>query len=311
MATKGGNLGAFGSGGTFTGFAKADFDAYLQKKWSSNAYTLARRQAKDKLLALARAIQEDLVEELGDLELGASEEAPSVANGRKVKAQWAFFTRGAEARATLAPLLARTDLTAGASLFDISVQHQHACLSLKLDADGLAVNVELAGKARVDRENLKAKLSDEEALAELIELARNLPGGTAIGFEGELITGLDLEPAQAQSWIEELDSDKTFVAEALIPKEEEILASEAFIGTAEEYVDELLVMLDYLAWSPTNDYSKLDLQIRKEKKKQKAKSEAPPPDLAPGARVMILAGLFSGRPGYLAEIDRGKAKVIV
>src|SRR5438045_2296174 len=121
-------LGAIGSGGAFQGFAPADFNAYEPKKWGANGYTLERRRAKDKLLSLARAVEGELKEELGGLELGASDEAPTVSNGRKVEAQWAFFTRGADDRASLRTLLLRTDLQGGAGLFDIAVQHQHACL---------------------------------------------------------------------------------------------------------------------------------------------------------------------------------------
>ena len=311
MATRD-HLGAFGSGGAFTGFEPADFDAYLDKKWSSNAYTLERRRAKDRLLALARSIEHELEEELGALEMGASDEAPSVANGRKVKAQWAYFTRGAEARRVLQPLLNRTNLSSGAALFDISVQHQHACIALKLDQDGLAVSVELADKATIDRDNLKAKLQTEEGLQELIEMSRTLPGGCAMGFEGELVTCLDVEESHAQAWLTGFESEKTFLIEALIPKDEEVLASDAFIGTAVEYVAELLPAFDFVAWAPENDFAKLQLTLAKEKKKTKEKAIASAvADLEPGARVTILSGLFAGRPGYLAEIEKGKAKVMV
>lgn len=310
MATRS-HLGAFGSGGEFTGFEPADFDAYLEKKWSSNAYTLERRRAKDRLLALARAVEADLAEELFELEMGASEEAPSVGNGRKVVAQWAFFTRGPRARQSLEPFLNRTDLTAGASLFDISVQHQHACMSLKLDKDGLAINVELAGKARVDRDNLKAKLQSEEAMADLLELCQQLPGGMAIGFEGELVSCIDLTAEQAAAWHDGLDEDRMFLVEALIPRDEEALKSAAFIGTAAEYMDELLPAFDYLSWSPANDFAQLKLTLTKEKKKQADAAQARAETIDTGARVMILSGLFAGRPGYLAEIEKGKAKVMV
>lgn len=308
---KGGNMGAFGSGGPFTGFLPADFAAYEKKKWGSNAYTLARRGAKDRLLALARAIQEELSEELGELELGASDEAPSVANGRQVSAQWAFFTRAARARTALKPFLNRTDLTAGAALFDISVQHQHACLTLKLDNDGLAVNVEIAGRATVDRDNAKAKLGMEEGAKGLLQLAHALPGGTALGLEGALVSGLDLDASHIAGFIEGLDSDKTFLVEALIPKDEEVLRDEAFIGAAVEYVEEMLPALHFFMWTEENNYARLGVTLAKEKKKAKEKEQAALPEIQPGARVIILSGLFAGRPGYLAEIEKGKAKVMV
>ena len=122
------NLGAIGSGGPFAGFRDEDFDAYQRKKWRSNAHTLARREAKDRILALTRAVEAELHDELTDLEMGATEEAPSVANGRQVKAQWVFFTRHSDARSGLKRFLNKTDLMSGANLFDIAVHHQHACL---------------------------------------------------------------------------------------------------------------------------------------------------------------------------------------
>src|SRR5438105_1120494 len=140
MAAPGNDLGAIGSGGAFQGFAAADFNAYEAKKHASNAYTLERRKAKDKLLALARAVTKDLEEEVAGLELGATDEAPTMANGRKVQAQWAFLTRGAADRTSLRSLLHKTDLQDGAQLFDIAVQHQHACLMLRLDHVGLGIS---------------------------------------------------------------------------------------------------------------------------------------------------------------------------
>src|SRR4051812_8718650 len=99
------DMGAIGSGGAFAGFVDGDFNAYEQKKQSSNAFTLERRKAKDKLLALVRAVTEELGDQLKGLELGASDEAPTVANARKVEAQWAFFTRSAEERTSIRKLL--------------------------------------------------------------------------------------------------------------------------------------------------------------------------------------------------------------
>jgi hypothetical protein len=305
-----GNLGAIGSGGEFKGFAAADFDAYEKKKWASNAYTLQRRTAKDKLLALTRAIAGDLSEELAGLELGASEEAPSVANGRKVSAQYVFFTRNAAQRKTLEPHLTKTDLMSGASLFDISVQHQHACLMLKLDHAGFSVGVEIATKAKVDRDNLVQKLKTEYAKEDLPNLCKELPGESKIGFQGELFSALDLQPQQLEKWASEMpSSDRAFVVEVLVPRDEEILADEALIGTAAEYVALFHPLFTYLAWSPHNDHTKVAAVIEEVKVAQKKAA----PGLKAGDRVVMMSGLFAGRAGYIAEIeiDKGKAKVMV
>jgi hypothetical protein len=303
-----GNLGAIGSGGEFKGFDPADFDAYEKKKWSSNAYTLQRRTAKDKLLALARAIVDEIGDELGTLELGASEEAPSVANGRKVMAQWVFFTRNASLRKQLEPHLGKTDLMSGASLFDISVQHQHACLMMRLDHAGFAVGVEIATKAKVDRENLCEKLKNEYPQQDLVALCKELPGESTIGFQGEPVKALDLSEKQIASWVANFEgSELPFIAEVLVPRDEEILGSEGLIGTAVQYVSVFLPMFGFLAWSANNDYTKVEDVLAQEMVAQKKAD----PGLKAGDRVVMMSGLFAGRAGYIAEIDKGKAKVMV
>ena len=93
MAMDRDKVSAFSSQKGFAGFDEADFAAYEPKKWSSNAYTLARRTAKDKVLLVANSLESELAEELEGLELFGSDEAPTIANGRKVEAQWAYFIR--------------------------------------------------------------------------------------------------------------------------------------------------------------------------------------------------------------------------
>lgn len=304
----GNNLGAIGSGGSFSGFEANDFDAYEKKKWGSNAYTLARRQAKDRLLALTRAVHEELEEELANLELGATDEAPSVANGRKVTAQWVFFTRGADERGALKTLLNRTDLGSGASLFDIAVNHQHACLQLRLDAEGLAMGVELASKASVDRDNVNEKLSHKWARDKLLEIAKGLPNGAWIGLGDDRVEVLELTSADVERWVAALpkSSDRLYV-ETVLGRDEEVLESAALIGTAVEHLSAFLPVLEFFAWSRDNDHTQVKDTIKQQKKVQQERAST----LEPGTRVTILSGLFSGRGGYVSEIAKGKAKVMV
>ena len=306
-------LGAIGSGGPFAGFRDEDFDAYQKKKWRSNAYTLARREAKDRVLALVRSVEEELQEDLTDLELGASEEAPSVANGRQVKAQWAFFTRHADARAGLKRFLNKTDLQSGANLFDIAVHHQHACLTFRLDERGFAVGVELASKASVDLENASKKLGYQDTRKELKEILQGLPNDSQLIWRDRRTPAIDVTEEQlGELQPDLLISSSTLKFEALLSRDEEILRSDALIGTAEEFLAAFIPLYRFIAWSPENDYAGVKVEIKRQKKKQtKQPTQSAAVKIAPGARVTILSGLFSGRAGYVAEIERGKAKVMV
>lgn len=300
------NLGAIGSAAAFPGFEPADFDAFEPKKWSSNAYTLERRRAKDRLLALVRAVGDDLATDLDGLELGASEEAPSVANGRKVRAQWVFFTRNTEDRAGLKTLLQRTDLASGASLFDIAVQHQHASLLFRVDHQGFAAGVELATKARVDRDNTIEKLKQRWGRERLAELAKALPEGARIGFEGSLIQTRELSLPEIEPWTDRLRSEEAFVAEIGVGRSEALVASPALIPSAVTYAAALLPILRFLAWTRDNDRTQVKDAIQKEMKVREKRAT-----FEPGDRVTILSGLFAGRGGYVAEVGKGKAKVMV
>lgn len=303
------NLGAIGSGGAFQGFVAADFNAYEQKKQGSNAYTLERRRSKDKVLALARAVQAELEEELAGLEIGASDEAPTVANARKVEAQWVFFTRGSEDRTSLRTLLMKTDLQGGAGLFDIAVQHQHACVMIRLDLSGLAISFELATKAKVDRDNAAEKLKQAWAREKLVELARGLPNGATIGFTGQRKDPLAIVAGEVEAWVEPFTKpDAAFVAEVSISRSEEVLGAPAVIGTVVELISAVLPLYRFFAWSRDNDHTQVKKGVAQKEAVERQKRVA----FEAGDRVTILSGLFSGRSGYLAELDtKGRAKVMV
>lgn len=301
------SVGAVSSGGDFKGFEPADFDAYQQKKWGSNAYTLERRRAKDRLLALARAAAKDLDQALDGLELSGSDEAPSMANGRKVSAQLAYFCRVASERAALKTLLQKTDLASGASLFDIAQEHQHLIVYLRLDQAGLSVGLALAGKARVDRDNAAKKLREKWARDKLVELCRSLPFGSTIGPEGERLDALALQEPALEPWVEMFEkSDRAFAVEVQVPRTEEILAAEALIGTVTDHLEAFLPVYRFLAWSRENDVShvKEAIQVQKKKIEDRKAYEA-------GDRVTILSGLFAGRGGYVSEVAKGKVKVMI
>ena len=309
MAMDRDKVSAFSSQKGFSGFDEADFAAYEQKKWSSNAYTLARRTAKDKILLVANAVENTLSEQLDDLELFGSDEAPTIANGRKVEAQWAFFIRAADARAILKPRLQTTDLGA-ASLFDIALQSQHIALSVKLNFDGITISVDLPSKATVDRENLKLLLQEEDFVEAFIGILQSLPGSSTVGFETNRAEALTLSSEQIVTFGEQLcDVDSLFSIQTLIPSEDVISVGATFSDTIVQISERFLPVYHQLAWSKDQDRIELLKEI---KKVEKTKKQVHAASFQVGERVTILSGLFSGRVGYLQEInDSGKAKVMV
>lgn len=301
---------AYTSSGPFEGFAAADFEAYQPKKWSSNAYTLARRQAKDKLLALAHAVLKQVKDELGARELHGSDEAPSVANGKKVDAQWAFFVRDGRARQRLKPMLGATDLSSG-HLFDIALHQQHACLALRLEEHGFAIGFVVMPTAKVDRDNIAKKLEDEEARRALVELLKALPEGTRLSCGEQVIAAASAEASTLAAWRSLLERpEPRFAVELVVPKADGSLSDQAFVDQVAEVLRRFVPVADFLAWSEDNDFAGVGRTLEKV---QEEKTKAAAERFKKGDRVTILSGFFAGQGGFVVELDpaTGKAKLAV
>ena len=77
----------------------ADFDAFLPERATSNAYTRPRLELKQRMLAWAKGVVTRLAEIGIPVDVSASDEHPSLRNGRRVDCQRVFFWRDAGARA--------------------------------------------------------------------------------------------------------------------------------------------------------------------------------------------------------------------
>jgi transcription antitermination factor NusG len=231
-------------------------------------------------------------------------------NAVAVEAQWIYFTRTAEERTSLRKLLQKTDLAEGAGLFDIAVQHQHACLVMRLDQRGLAIGVEIATKATVDRENVSEKLKQKWARDKMVEIVHGLPNSTMINFSNARVDATEVKPEEVEAWSAPLSAHETaWVAEAMLPRTEDILKEQALIGTVTEHIEAFLPLYRFVAWARDNEHRAVKQEIQKQIAKEEEKKRAL---FEPGDRVTILSGLFAGRSGYLAELDaKGRAKVMV
>ncbi|MEM9111971.1 MAG: hypothetical protein AAGD10_00290 [Myxococcota bacterium] len=284
----------------FEGLSDQDFDAFASKKWGSNVYTLERRSARAKLLALGGAIAS--LDEMEGFELVATEDTPSVANGRKVKSIAAVLLRDDTQRTRL-PKRAKTDLSTGMGLFQIALHQQHAHLFCELDYEGLICGLRFPLQAGPDRTNVAEKLGLAWAREELDEMARLVPGETQVVF------GADRRPLQEAAWVELAaqieDSPCVFSIERRWPRTDRVLTDDGLLDELAPFLQGLVGVYRLLAWSSDNDHGRLATILEE--------TESPKPaQMKPGDRVTILSGLFSGRAGYLSEVDaKGRAKVMV
>lgn len=160
--------------GSFDGLHASSFDAYSPEKWSSNVYTRERLEVKGRLLSLARALEATFERKGLTLQRYASDEYPSLRNGKKVDSQWIFFWRTEQERLVLER---EVDLerTLAATIADPTPMTRHAFLCLRLDSAGLELSFRLHRDAWVDQHNLVNKIADAVRLEELAALVRRLP----------------------------------------------------------------------------------------------------------------------------------------
>ena len=165
-----------------------DFDAYAAEKATSNAYSRPRLEVKQRALAWARVVVARLAALGLAVDAHGSDEHPSLRNKKHVDCQWVFFSRDAAARDELEHLLDR-----GRSLSDVidapSPYDRHAFLALRLDAHAVEVCFAVPSEARVDLDNLRARLDaaaggDGVIATELVQALAALPDEFTFGAGG-------------------------------------------------------------------------------------------------------------------------------
>jgi hypothetical protein len=161
----------------------ADLDAYLPDRATSNAYTEPRLALKQRMLGWARGVVARLAELGVPVEVAASDEHPSLRNGRRVDSQRVFFCRDTAARWEIERRLDKARLLAG-PLGDPAPHQRHAFLQLRVDSQKVEVSAEIHPDAWVDLKNLRARLMDPALTLELVSALEALPEQFTIGLAG-------------------------------------------------------------------------------------------------------------------------------
>jgi sRNA-binding protein len=267
---------------TSLNLAARDFDAYTAEKATSNAYSRPRLEVKQRALVWARGVVARLAALGLAVDAHGSDEHPSLRNKKHVDCQWIFFSRDASASDELEHLLDR-----GRSISDVidaSPYDRHAFLALRLDSHAVEVCFAVPSEARVDLDNLRARLDatpGEGGLAtELIQALVALPDEFTFGAGGagaperhasraasaealgQLVARASAEPMPL--WVGWRIARETALAHAEILDEQ---LEDALVALAPIY--------RLVAWSRENDRIALDHRLEgAEQERARAHAEA-------------------------------------
>ncbi|MBN2803778.1 MAG: hypothetical protein JXR91_11845 [Deltaproteobacteria bacterium] len=240
-------------------FSTADFDAYASSKWSSNMYTLQRRAVKEKLDLIGKSIVKVLDENGLNLVSHLSDEFPSLWNKKKVDKQWLFFSRDVSARQELQNII-DIEKSLAQTLEDPTPLFRHIFIGVSVDEESIKAGIYLHYDAWVDRKNILALFSNQQKSQEFIELASKLPSDFEFGLIADnLVSTAGLEPGYVNEFARSFESAKDFMfLGKIFSKNEADAAGASFGSTIVEFIDKLLPVYKFIAWSPENDALSLD-----------------------------------------------------
>lgn len=249
-----------------------DFDAYLPEKATSKAYSRPRLEVKQRALAWGRRILERLSVLGIQADIHASDEHPSHRNKNHIDCQWLFFWRDEKARAELDRLL-QQGRSISEEIDDPSPYTRHAFLALRLDSKTVEVCFAVHPAAKVDVDNLKARLSagaregaetgPSPLAAEFTRALKALPEQFMIGVhESDRTACSTATPEAITDMLEHAAAGQTplWIGWS-IPRETALEHADILDEQLEDALAALAPIYKLVAWSRENDHVALDQRI--------------------------------------------------
>ncbi len=246
-----------------------DFDAYAPAKATSKAYSRPRMEVKQRVLTWARRVVARLAELGISVDVHGSDEHPTLRNKSRVDSQWVFFSRDRSAREDLDRLL-DAERTISAAIDDPSPFARHAFLALKLDSFRVEVCFAVHPEAKVDVDNLRARLTANaesrdgvhELTAELTTALHALPDEFAIGVGDERVVAHVATPAAIESMLERASAGKVplWIGWS-VPREVALEHTDSIGEQLEDALIALAPIYQLVSWSQQNDRIALDRRL--------------------------------------------------
>jgi hypothetical protein len=207
------------------------------------------------MLAWAKGVVTRLAELGVSVDVAASDEEPSLRNGRRVDSQRVFFWRDAAARLELARLVEKKR-PLGDVLGDPAPHQRHPFLELRIDAAKVEVSVELHPDAWVDVRNLRAILGEPARTLELTSALEALPFQFTIGLSNdtERTPAADATSDRVRELVSRAEGEnRTLWIGWTIPRDVAVTHSELLDEQLEDAIVALGPIEKLIAWAPDND----------------------------------------------------------
>ncbi|HRI71268.1 MAG TPA: hypothetical protein PK156_43845, partial [Polyangium sp.] len=247
----------------------SDFDAYAPEKATSKAFSRPRLEIKQRILSWARRVVARLAALGTSVDVHGSDEHPTLRNKNHVDSQWVFFSRDHEAREDLDRLL-DAERTISAEIDDPSPFARHAFLALKLDSSRVEVCFAVHPEAKVDIDNLRARLTANaesrdgvhELTTELTTALHALPDEFVMGVGDERVAAHAATPAAIEAMLERASAGQVplWIGWS-VPKEVALEHADSIGEQLEDALIALAPIYQLVSWSRQNDHITLDRRL--------------------------------------------------
>jgi transcription antitermination factor NusG len=292
---------------SFEGFSASDFDAFEEKKWVSNAFNRERLEVKLKLTALGNELKSKFPDGLPELQMGITEERPSIFNQHNVRDLTLFFFRNEKERRALQGILDKAKSIAD-MVQDSAAHHRHINMGVRVSQAGVEAGLWLHRDAWVDWKNVVQRCKEHWERDKLGEVVEDLPESIRFG-RGSGLTA-DAQPAKKVEPEEILggfgDAEPWTVFGEGFERGDPLLGSEELTGKLTGLFGALVPLHKFIGWRRDNDFHELKEVIKEHKEKVTRKFKS----LKKGDSVRVLKGLAAGHVGVVDSMERkGVVKV--
>lgn len=295
-----------------------DFDAYGVENVSSSEYTPARAELKQRTLAWAKPAGARLASLGLALDSTSSPEHSAFRGRRPADCQWVCFSRDAASRAEVERIIdEKRGFTVPAAATE--ARERHGVLALRLDADGVEVCFFVPGDARLDLDNLKARVVEVAAAAELVAAVEALPDEFTFGSDAAAATRCALvSPALLAGLADAALAGRGGVWIGWhVAKQTAVEHAELLDEQLEDALVALAPIYSLVAWAHDNDLAGLADTATRSTAWLRAPNPVGPSrstggSVEKGARVRVRSGPFADKVGTVSEVDgRGAARVML